>query len=429
MRFLLFTFLVFLLTNATITCAQPHDQLSGSLEVVPDDSFVVANLTYRYVPRSSADTAAIFYLPRTVTITSLESPNGNRYQEIVDTTTYVGKLFKTLVVSLDTPVQQPVDIKMQYEGTVDLHTFSGISLPDRWIEISPNTVMVTPLPTDFAVATVDLLVKSPDEYALVGVGETTSEGPGKTRLRSAEPLRGVYFVLGKDLVVEAYPYEGDTVTLASSGASDSLKQIVARRIGWTVDFYNRTFGQRQPKQNVTVTLRPYADWDASFAAGTNYFATYDSGPAFFKNEPFYVGTYAHEIAHFWWMDADASTADNWLNESLSEYCALLAIKAQYGDSVFQQKIKEHRAKAEAVPDSITLTNYERYGEYDQAMAYSVGTLVLHTIYQNAGEEAFYQLLRKMDTQPVNTTQQFISLVEDRFGNEPWLEEVSKHLTK
>ena len=131
MRNVLVTALIVFFASQTMLHSQPSDALSGSLKIVPDNNFVTANLTYQYVPRSSADTTATFYLPRTITVTSLKSPTGNRYEEIVDTTTYVGKLFKTLVVSLDTSSQQPVAIRMQYEGTVDLHTLrsTGTLLP------------------------------------------------------------------------------------------------------------------------------------------------------------------------------------------------------------------------------------------------------------------------------------------------------------
>ena len=87
MKIVLFVFLAFL-ANVTIAYAQPHDQLGGFVEIMPNDGFMRANLTYHYVPRSSANTAATFYLPRTVTVTSLTSPNGNRYQEIVDSLPY-----------------------------------------------------------------------------------------------------------------------------------------------------------------------------------------------------------------------------------------------------------------------------------------------------------------------------------------------------
>jgi len=114
------------------------------------------------------------------------------------------------------------------------------------------------------------------------------------------------------------------------------------------------------------------------------------------------------------------------DDSLAEYCSMLAIKFYYGEEAFKQIIAHHQQQAEDVPDSITLINYERYGPYDQAMAYSAGTLILHMLHEHIGEQAFYQLLADIDAQQIRTTQQFVSLIDEKF-DEQWLKKIKEQI--
>ena len=247
-------------------------------------------------------------------------------------------------------------------------------------------------------------------------------------IKSDIPLIGISFVLGKDLAVESYPFEENTVKLVSYEAQDSLKQELAYMVGWTLNYYNDTFGKKHTKRNVTIVLRPTADGDANYAVGDNYFATYDSKEDFFKNKRFHFGNFSHEIAHFWWQKADASTSENWLNESFAEFSSLLAVKHFFGDEVFLKVIEGHQKQVESIPDSVTLTNYERFGLYDQVMSYSVGTLVLYRIYEHIGEQEFYRLLSEIDDKQINTTKQFVALIDKKFKGK-WKEELYKRIGK
>ena len=411
--------------------AQKIHNLSGGLEIRPDENQIKADITYRYVPtEQNAEEPAQFYLPLALEISSIEGSVVTYYEELVDTTSAIGKIFKTLVIYLDSTVtpQQPADIHMKYGGTMALHDFFEVSLPENWIEISPNAVMLTPITTNLIPTTLDLTVVAPDSFQVIAPGQTTTKAPGETLIFSNIPLTGVAFILSNNLDIEEYPYEESVVKLVSYEAQDSLKQALAHMVGWTVNYYNSTFGKSSLKRDVTVALRPFADADANYAVGDNYFVTYDSQGDFFENKPFHYGNFSHEIAHFWWHKANGATADNWINESLAEVSSLLAVKGFLGEKAFQQKLERHQQRATSIPDSLTLTNYERFGEYDQIMAYSVGTLVWYSIYEQIGELAFFQLLREIDEEKISTTHELIAILDRKFEG-GWVNSLKKRIER
>lgn len=128
----------------------------------------------------------------------------------------------------------------------------------------------------------------------------------------------------------------------------------------------------------------------------------------------------HEIAHQWWGNAVryAGYHDEWITEALANYSALLYAERTEGKSFTAEVVDHYRqALSRNLPDgskvsdagSITL-GYRLLAEHGPAvwrtLTYGKGTLILHALRAQMGDDAFEQFLRALfteyQTQPLTT---------------------------
>jgi hypothetical protein len=130
----------------------------------------------------------------------------------------------------------------------------------------------------------------------------------------------------------------------------------------------------------------------------------------------------HEIAHQWWgnLITPASYRDEWLIESLANYCALLLLERKKGAKAFNDVLDDYRnrllSKTEngrTLESSGPITWGRRLQSSLapnawQVVAYQKGTWVIHMLRRQLGDENFYSLLREVATRyrlsPISTAQ-------------------------
>ena len=194
----------------------------------------------------------------------------------------------------------------------------------------------------------------------------------------------------------------------------------------TLDFMTAEFGP-PPTRHLAITPIP-----ASFGQGfpgliylsTLAYLNPDQRPE--RLHASYAETFyselleAHEVAHQWWgnLVTPASYRDEWLVESLANYCALLLLEKKKGVKALNELLDEYRdrllTKAE---DGRTLESagpitWGRRLESSlapnawQVVAYQKGTWIIHMLRRQLGDQNFYHLLRdiaaKYRFQPIST---------------------------
>ena len=55
---------------------------------------------------------------------------------------------------------------------------------------------------------------------------------------------------------------------------------------------------------------------------------------------------AHEVAHYWWHLADTNTPEDWINEGLAEYSALLVSRTLFGTEFADALLEDYRQRSE-----------------------------------------------------------------------------------
>jgi len=137
---------------------------------------------------------------------------------------------------------------------------------------------------------------------------------------------------------------------------------------------------------------------------------------------------AHEVAHQWWgnLVTSASYRDEWLVESLANYCALLLLEKKKGPKAMNELLDDYRnhllVKTETgrTLESVGPIAWGRRLESSLApnawevVAYQKGTWVMHMLRRQLGDAKFYSLLREVANRyrysPI-TTDQFRELAQ------------------
>ncbi|GEM_PF-5662135 len=95
-----------------------------------------------------------------------------------------------------------------------------------------------------------------------------------------------------------------------------------------------------------------------------------------QDEIGYFKYIAHELAHLWWLKANVSTWEDWLNESFAEYSALLALREVFGEEAFSKLITQYQSKSKGLP---AIKGIERSDSKAWEVLYIKGPLVLYNL--------------------------------------------------
>jgi hypothetical protein len=129
---------------------------------------------------------------------------------------------------------------------------------------------------------------------------------------------------------------------------------------------------------------------------------------------------AHEMAHFWWKNANTTTWEDWLNESFAEYSMLMYLHEKFGDKVFNEHIdlyKKNTAK------SVPIWGIDRATPEAYSALYEKGSLILNELEQKLGDQRFINFLCLILKNNITTTKELLDLLEKEISIETriWFE--------
>ncbi|MEW6751216.1 MAG: hypothetical protein AB1505_09595 [Candidatus Latescibacterota bacterium] len=127
---------------------------------------------------------------------------------------------------------------------------------------------------------------------------------------------------------------------------------------------------------------------------------------------------AHEMAHFWWMLADPSTPDDWINEGLAEYSAFRLSLVHFGTVFGDSLLAEYRAHAAAAPADLAIARTPSASEARYVNRYEKTAVMLTEAARRFGQEHVDQMLAALYTRFAPSR---------RATTEVFLEEVGSHL--
>lgn len=271
-------------------------------------------------------------------------------------------------------------------------------------------------------------VKCNSRYILLGQkGDRNRRGV--RQLCSSKPDRDIVLIASPNLRSLTCRSAPAVVTLYHV----SLQQDIARRIAsechWIIEKESFWFGDTVPLEvSVAVAPRNNGQWYAR----ENLIVMDGQAVRLIDADPHAWFSYvAHECAHLWWTMAKVNSGEDWLNEGLAEYSAMLILEERFGTTVLKQQLERKLARTKNLPpilsDSRSQSDHKSQ-QRAQRLLYDKAPVILHELHQRIGRETFMGLCRNAIKTQVRTTKSFLRLLSDEAGAgvRNWFE---KRLTK
>jgi len=292
--------------------------------------------------------------------------------------------------------------------TVDLHFTYQIDLTKQnhmksnWIELNVDKLWFpnhNDLNNKFTyVATVSGL---PKDYTLIGNMEAkvNASNPNKIVIKKQIPDMEVLILAGKDMTFWK-PNAASSVTFFTSQQTKvSVLTSMHKKVKQSIQLMNTTFGKSSPIKDFRVVLRNTTREEIGFQFNRKNMII--TGADFNS-----YGNLSHEIAHFWWTDANF-IEEPWLNESFANY-AMFLVQEQYDESDFKTTYKSYSEKSMSAPSvgKATLFSDNSYEAY-----YIKGAILLKKLEGIIGKTKMLELLELRVNEKINSTLEFLNLLE------------------
>ena len=385
----------------------PHYRVDARIE--PATGRIDVDLAMRWVPESPTDTLT-FLLHRDLGRPTVESDAVAavdvepelRFLEPFDADTSHTNRVTVALARTATP-GNPVELRWSYGGTLlNEHVRLGASLvTPHWIELQIGALWVPVARSLQEPFTYEAAVELPEGFEMVSVGAVEREGDTH-RLRSTAPLPSVPIVASDRFRSVRPRADGPAVTVRHAGAADSLVTFVAGHAGRLLSLYDGMFRTGREVESLEVVIPPEPRPRSNAYARPGLIALNHDRQAD-------RGTFmllAHEAAHLWWRDADATQSrHNFLNESFAEYASFLAAREVYGEEVFRELVRGVREDAEGLP-AIRDWSARR----NRSLMYRKGPWLLHRLHERIGGEAFLRFVRALQRDGVGTLEGMIEVL-------------------
>ncbi|MDY6916100.1 MAG: M1 family aminopeptidase [Candidatus Cloacimonadota bacterium] len=294
----------------------------------------------------------------------------------------------------------------------DMRNVSGWanSFSEDWIELGYYTAWY-PVHDKSKKFTSNIRVSIDKEYQVSGSGIITRDGDDwlishnwqifDNVIIAAKDLKTIDIgdgAIGVDLVYSKFP-EKDLDSVA----------IVCNEV---YEFYSSIYG---PIEN------PYLKFVINpLKGGGGYSRTKFVSFKASEFNSYLKGGIAHEMAHFWWNKADATTWEDWLNEAFAEYSKLLYLREKVSREAYDKEILQFK---EWTKNALPIWEIDRDSPDAYTALYNKGSLILMEFEQKLGTEDFYKFLRIVLKKEINNTEDFLNLVEAELSIEDknWFE--------
>lgn len=281
----------------------------------------------------------------------------------------------------------------------------------------------------------DLTVTLPAAFTIVSRGERlddrVTDGQRTVRWRARQPGLDIPLFASADVSTVRADVEGVSIETHYRDLSRAEAARATEEAGASLAFYRSLFGPTDAN-TLQMIFSPRGGWGYS---RYGYFIVSeqrhrqllsgeleDDGPT----DAAAHGN-AHEIAHFWWNNADTATVDDWINEALAEYAAAIDSRRRLGEEGLGQWLERYRSSLETKPPPVGILGTSSGDSYRYANWYQRGALFFYCTEQRVGRSELWSLLRELARLPRITTSELRERLEPRVGHGwlvNWLESTS-----
>jgi hypothetical protein len=314
----------------------------------------------------------------------------------------------TLVKSSHSTDDQSVFVKY----TSDMKGLNGWakSFTDEWIELNFYSAWF-PVGLNERNSTSKLKLKINDGYLVTGSGKVHRKFDGWEIEQDWNSFDNV-IISAKNLKSKKLHENGSFIEIVYGDFSNQDADSTIRECKNALDLYNNYFG-RKDSAYIKFVIAPFEQGGGysrkNFVRmGTKHFNSYTTRG---------VG---HEIAHFWWNNANTTTWQDWLNEAFAEYSMLMFIRERSGVAKFLKLIEEYKSRTKNLPP---IWGINRNAPESYSVLYEKGSLILYELETLIGKEKFKDLLKDISKNKIADTDPLLNLIGKKLSaeTEQWLE--------
>jgi len=125
----------------------------------------------------------------------------------------------------------------------------------------------------------------------------------------------------------------------------------------------------------------------------------------------------HEMGHFWWILANSSTPDDWINESLAEYFSLYACREFFGREAVNGVLRQYADRVKSLEDPKPIVETLRNSKNAYVLYYEKGALIWEALRERLGDEKLFSILRKYYADHKSDSPATIQNLIDAFAKE------------
>jgi len=317
---------------------------------------------------------------------------------------------RNLLIYKQTKSKENQSIIFDYD--CDMHELSGWarSFSENWIELNYYCAWF-PLNNNSGNFTSKLKIWIDDQYKVTGSGIINQKNDYWEMIQPWTVFDNI-IIASKNLKSKILQENNIYIETDYSEFSEPEADSIISECRYVLNLYQNLFG----KKDSTYLKFVIAPFDQGGGYSRKNFVSMRTK----KFDLYTSGGIGHEIAHFWWSNANTTTWEDWLNEAFAEYSMLIYFRERYGIDVFNKRIEEYKNRLINTPP---IWGIDRNTPEAYTVLYEKGALILYEMEQKLGHEKFFGFLKMVVNEKVKTTTEFLDLVEDKLSKEirQWIE--------
>ena len=387
------------------------------LIIDPKNQFIDAsvNLTM-YAPSNGID-QLIFFLHRELNLITLKGEKVQHYQFDKNAQPpfhYIpeaGKLTLELIEVLEKSEAYHIDFA--YQGKITKWPeWSANVISEDWTEIGLYFPWF-PYNPDLGDFTFAIEVKCEPAYTVCSYGKCQNDG-GLWQVNWDLPTNDIVLVMGKDIQQHSIEKAACKVHVNSVTLRQETAKTLMADVSSIIANYDAWFSGPTPEE-ISIIQSPRKKGGGYSRRGLVVLGGLQD-EHYVEHREGYTRYLGHELAHFWWHQANTASWEDWLNESFAEFSALMVVRQIFGEQSFEKRLA---AKQETCVNSSPIWGVDRADistenkrKSIEIALYKKGPLILAELEDLIGKENFKLVCREMISRGINTTRQFLDLLRE-----------------
>jgi hypothetical protein len=373
------------------------------------------------LPDISSDSIG-FYLERNMEISNFTI---NDMQAKIDTAAsdnrFVPEAHKIYFKGLKKNVKQNTEtIEFQYKGKLSkLPDYYANGCNAEWVELGLYYPWFPISFNTYGKFTYHVTIDNVDEYQIFSLASVDVK-EDHTTLSCTIPNTDIVVCMSKQHRIHSSSLGNSNLKIIHHDFKDTMLNHMSTSMKAIMSRYNQWYDTISMDISFIETLRENG---GGYARVGGVISEQIKSDYYFEKVVGYHRFFAHEFAHLWWHQAEASTWHDWLNESFAEYSALMSIRETYGQEKYQKYIDYKREKSVNQPPIWEFDRNNAPYEVAYQVLYNKGPVILSELENKIGQEKYVKFCNVLAKKRVRDTYALLTVLSHQNGEETaqWLE--------